>query len=61
LERLPAGKVKKIEPRLSRADIRSLLSAARWRQRGLHRRNTPEATFVWLGGVREGFEKYRRK
>lgn len=61
LQALPAAKARRVMPRLSRSDIRSLRSAARWRHRGFHVRQTPSATWVWLGGKVDGFEKYRGK
>jgi hypothetical protein len=61
LARLKAGEARKLVPRLTVAQIRSLRSAARWRHQGLHVRNAPGVTYVWLGGRVDGFEKYRGK
>ena len=51
---------RRLAPPLSTAQVRSLRSAARYRRRGVHVRQSPDATYVWLGGRVEGFEKYRR-
>jgi hypothetical protein len=52
---------RRLTPRLTVSDIRSLRSAARWRHWRLHVRTGLDATEVWLGDSCEGFEKYRRK
>jgi hypothetical protein len=51
---------RRLAPPISQSDVRSLRSAARYRRRGVHVRQAPDATYVWLGGRVEGFEKYRR-
>jgi hypothetical protein len=61
LEKLEPGKVKRFQPRLTKSQMASLRSAAQWRRRSIHVRNTPTETHVWLGGELEGFEKYRKK
>lgn len=61
LDRLPDGQAKRLRGTLSDASVKSLRSAARWRERAVHIRRRDKSTYVWLGGDVEGYAKYRSR